>query len=783
MKFLDFYKNKNFSPFFRDTMTDTTMKDIKAIPLQAENPYLFSAKRFVEMSNLLRVLREPRQTKLVFQTLPKHMRRRAATQNPNRLPRRLRATHTSQFKKSGVPVKSKRPTRKYRRKPANLKKEYARRMTGPKPGWLETHLWHAKRFHMVTRWGYRLPWSPCDKSYRACYRANSKYCLVQDVSYMVTLQLSGPLEVLKGGFGKVTSAKCGLTINAKCFLNGKRQGQVFLFKANQYPLGCLGAVTFFWLPQRDSEAGKSTIWLSVHPAIVAEVKRELAEVFQLESSDLVSITDMGGEFNRFRLSGPLSHLVLSRALKGVKIEDRQDLPLHAFLSGHTDVQQTQQTFWQNIQRCDSVHQVPSNLVTSLVVEDPRLNRPNGRQPIREFSVNGGEAITEIPDQVKESPLFHPQLMPSLAEKVLSQNQYAKARNAESVMPGQKCKFEDQMQVCPIILIQRPGETRSGFNSGWDVVIPKGYGSIFWLSFIMWGGRAGGLREDFNTQRESKRHSFMPDTDAGRKEAQMALVSARESYFRRPCNKRHNYIKLAVASPFFSPWNQLVREWDGKPELLHVIRDQNVLEAIQGYLEGRTKTFPVNIENGESALVPVTFKMSGRGNPGPNALVCLVTAQDRVPLNGLTCRPIHTEPLRKDPYEEKRKKCRVAHLQVLAKMRRKRLKAKRAMQKRSTRKVAITKPLTEQIIADQHRKMCEMWLPRTFESIRNQCSRETIGYCATADYSFREAMSCGTAYITLTGLAQNLCAPEPSLVLIRDSKSREYRSARISVAVN
>uniref|UniRef100_A0A1B0C0P5 Pop1 N-terminal domain-containing protein n=1 Tax=Glossina palpalis gambiensis TaxID=67801 RepID=A0A1B0C0P5_9MUSC len=56
--------------------------------------------------------------------------------------------------KSGRSQQVKRPSRKYRRSPRNLLADYLRRQRKRK--WLETHIWHAKRFHMIERWGYRL---------------------------------------------------------------------------------------------------------------------------------------------------------------------------------------------------------------------------------------------------------------------------------------------------------------------------------------------------------------------------------------------------------------------------------------------------------------------------------------------------------------------------------------------------------------------------------------------------------------------------------------------------
>lgn len=83
-----------------------------------------------------------------------------------------------QLEKCGASIeRSKRPSRKYRRRPSNLLQEYNRRQK--LFVWMETHIWHAKRFHMVEKWGYKIPNFPNDKSFRACYRATSSHCFIQ----------------------------------------------------------------------------------------------------------------------------------------------------------------------------------------------------------------------------------------------------------------------------------------------------------------------------------------------------------------------------------------------------------------------------------------------------------------------------------------------------------------------------------------------------------------------------------------------------------------------------
>jgi len=81
----------------------------------------------------------------------------------------------------------------YRRKPKSLRLDYMRRQKNGK--WLETHVWFAKRFHIVLKDGYKLPKSSHDKTYRACYRAIGNHCLAQ-VKYQYDIILYNIFTVL-----------------------------------------------------------------------------------------------------------------------------------------------------------------------------------------------------------------------------------------------------------------------------------------------------------------------------------------------------------------------------------------------------------------------------------------------------------------------------------------------------------------------------------------------------------------------------------------------------------
>ena len=115
--------------------------------------YVSCRKNEIDLLKSESFLTKEDKQKSLFQLLPRHMRRRTMGYLRKRLPRRIRNQATIK-----TPLKvTKRPSRKYRRKRSNLLKEYERRKrTGGM--WMETHIWHAKRFKMSSElYEYRLP--------------------------------------------------------------------------------------------------------------------------------------------------------------------------------------------------------------------------------------------------------------------------------------------------------------------------------------------------------------------------------------------------------------------------------------------------------------------------------------------------------------------------------------------------------------------------------------------------------------------------------------------------
>ncbi|KAG7270754.1 hypothetical protein CRUP_010588 [Coryphaenoides rupestris] len=138
--------------------------------------------------------------------------------NTKRLPRRLRRWPNRMREKSlkaGAKKKEqpKSKSRKARRRHGNMLLEFNRRQR--RNVWLETHIWHAKRFHVLRRWGYCLGDRPTAKQ--------------------------GSTTVVPGG---------------------------------PLPLQPLGPVSFLWRPRTPGSSHRQ-LWIWAHPTLKQDLLPEL----------------------------------------------------------------------------------------------------------------------------------------------------------------------------------------------------------------------------------------------------------------------------------------------------------------------------------------------------------------------------------------------------------------------------------------------------------------------------------------------------------------------------
>ena len=222
--------------------------------------------------------------KLASQQVTRRMRRRAVSHNPKRLPRRLRESHVNQRNKgctaninNGIGI-LKKPSRRWRRRPKNLLAEYNRRQRNI--GWLETHIWHAKRFHMKKRWGHVVPETPTDKCWRQTQRALSTGSVMWDLSYTKLIEMTGDSETLLLHLNKLTQPS-----TEKIFSFGPGERTAVVFRPGQYPGGVVTSVSYLWRPGQPP--GSQLVWIWVHPASHQQLLDLLIEVCQLKSVEAI----------------------------------------------------------------------------------------------------------------------------------------------------------------------------------------------------------------------------------------------------------------------------------------------------------------------------------------------------------------------------------------------------------------------------------------------------------------------------------------------------------------
>ncbi|KAG2135049.1 ribonucleases P/MRP protein subunit POP1-domain-containing protein [Suillus cothurnatus] len=530
-------------------------------------------------------------THRAWQTLPRHLRRRAASHDVRRVPLRLRdkaraemAPVTRRILKRGRSKRGK--TKRVSRTESLLKRQRDKT-------WLETHIWHAKRMKMENMWGYRLAITPTEKSFRPSHRASMHGSILHDSSYHSLIELKGPEKILRNILDLCCDPQC---TGMKRSMSGARVLETDLYKAGSYPFDLIAPVTIMWRPlpvgntsaqtNASSVEGSSkrrrkgkkvvvadtiqqsparTVWVRSHPAvfddIFAALRGSASLVLQAEKQrhkDVhaeVEIADLRGSVNTFEIMGPKASQVIKGALSSVGDDDRQEF----------------KKFWPSLTDLQTTASLPRGIVIGMKVLDPRLKFPpknakpktDGQHPAKQVMTFPAAILaqSEIWDEEKRSVLQKP----TYKKKDLD------ARRSKNLVPGTPLSPIRQDDRIPLLLIQRslesPGSTH-GIH-GWTLVIPAGWGMPFLPSLIHTGTRVGGQRERGTQAFEAGTAYFprdFPCTDFYEKYWASAPT---------PPAKRANYKKLGTRSPWRADWEVVL----GLPVAPGV--DENLVSAQRG----------------------------------------------------------------------------------------------------------------------------------------------------------------------------------------------------------
>ncbi|CDW58579.1 lissencephaly 1 [Trichuris trichiura] len=603
-----------------------------------------------------------------IQRLPRHMRRRAMSHNVKRLPRRHRHRAEGLIEKSTH--RSKPFCRRQRRRPSNLLRLYIRRQR--KARWLETHIWHAKRFKMIEAWGYKLADKCFQRCWRASFRDSKRHCTIEDISYFICIELAGRQKQLINGLNELCSSEVGLTFAAVSVLRGHREGRVVLYEQGRYPYGCIGPCSFIWEPcdcPEDNIIRK--IWIWVHPSIKTKILSSLRSLFHLgeyKSADAIMDTKkvnclsdfrlLGSTRNcvlapdgnislvlledamlRFRLSGPKSSFILRQVLDvremailldktatadGLPSETLfarwiRDFPASVSpLKAHVD-------FWLRSASLQPPDCIGQRRILSLLCSDPRIDIAYKKRLPADIELKPvSMSINELPFSPIWQEMYRLDLLrQKLPEKVINE---ARHRN---VIRGTSVELGQVVNLIPLLLVcQSSSEAAS---CGWDVIAPAGWGMAFWTAIQYATARAVGLQFAGTFQRECGVAPFpddWADSEAGNIAAKARDDEARAKYLSRPLKMRPSFSKLKIKYPFEFAWSELIDSWKNFDRRNSSPTDDEPYFVLRNKLALKRLSSMVTTEDWmANSLVRVSIESVGRGVPRRHALICLPNDED------------------------------------------------------------------------------------------------------------------------------------------------------------
>ncbi|KAG0273111.1 hypothetical protein BGZ95_011061 [Linnemannia exigua] len=524
----------------------------------------FAEARAFEINALHKAMESSRNAaaQRAFQSLPRNLRRRAASHNIKRLPVRLRDRAKREVEFDPV-KKGKKPDNRYKRRRAGtLAEEYLRRQ-GTKR-WLETHIWHAKRMKMVEIWGYKLAEHSNEHGIKSAYKSSHHQCIIQDSSYNGCLEITGTKKDISDAFTHMLDPTMP-TVGSARYITGKRQYTTYLYEYDSFPKSLIAPVTFLWKQDPHSESAmeideqskQGQLWVWIHPSAFEATKTKIEEaISKTNKANLVHVKDLENSLVMFDFTGPRSTALLKAVLQLSKSE---------VASPYQEAHKT----WEAICNMRTSSSLPPGIVLGLLVEDPRLTFPHKAEarpaslPAQE-SKRVQEIITKWPETVARSGIWDTEGREQLLRTMTSESNLNE-RRVHNLVPGTKLIPMEADSKVPVLLIQREGKPQiqrasgggsSEFECGWTMILPKGWAMPFWKSMVFAGARPGGLRERRSFHFETHQSCFpydFPNTAAYVTYAEDSKKAGEEKYGRIPVAKRFNYQKMGVEDPFGAAW--------------------------------------------------------------------------------------------------------------------------------------------------------------------------------------------------------------------------------------
>lgn len=465
--------------------------------------------RKTELAALEKVVTSQGGRKRAFQLLPRHLRRRAMSYNPHLVPRRLRRLAIEQSKDTLSP--------KDKKKLVKMKRSIKKRKESADVKWMETHMWHAKRFKIASMWGYKIPYESTLRAKRCIYRECRDSALVHDASYVQSISIIGAKMAIYSILEKAFRNKIINITNIHEGLLRNDSDQI------------IAPVMFHGRLLPDSDRVEVWIWVS------AAGFPHALDYFHSINNLQLSIRDQKDWFNRYEVIGPKSSHIISSVLK--PFDSEIELKLKSILMSRPRASY-------------------SNDLYIINVKDPRIlvkRTQNSKDEYHKLTLE--EKVSMLPISTAPIPFDASSDIWSL-EWLNSDKSLCDIKDHEinqNLVPMGKLLNSGTWVILHKI------NSNNTLGEGWCLICPKSWGMPFWRTFSTSGIRAIGLREKMDIMFEQSKPRFpydFPCSEAYNDYQEVREAQESDSWGKKPPAKRVNYEKLGIDMPFKLNWSSL-----------------------------------------------------------------------------------------------------------------------------------------------------------------------------------------------------------------------------------
>ncbi|MCJ1444353.1 MAG: hypothetical protein MMC23_004855 [Stictis urceolatum] len=527
-----------------------------------------------------------------FQSVPRELRRRTASHNVKKVPKRLQNRARREMREDNTPTVTKRGREKSGRR--RLRGEIARARRegageGAKEGeggetrteteegreeekkdeerkdraeglaeppvvnpkfkkrqvhqsWLPTHVWHAKRAHMTDPkkplWRFAVPLTPTEKAYRTTHRASTlRGCVAWDTSYKNCISASGDERGLLSFLGKLGVPEAPLNgKQGEKWRSGSRTWSGWV-REQDHDQALIAQVVVIW--ERSSDASKRKLLVRVHPSAFHQLWKEMCKVAKMQRP-MVKVEDLRFEIGSIEIAGPAA----TEALVGIL--------------SPADSNEALKEQWSILTGVNSTNSLPANTLLNFPILDTRLGQPHRTAKLP----TSPEDQDKLLNTLAEWPFDKLEMIKSLldgkdrSDAAQLPSQKSINRRKGEALPGEHPTVQSTDPAIPIILFASKVTSSMSSSGSWTLLLPWKCTQPVWYSLMHYpvssgnNPRMGGLEQQRQLCFENNTPWFpgdFPGTKAGWEWELMEREKRKQEWEKRPKGKRVEWSSLDLGT--------------------------------------------------------------------------------------------------------------------------------------------------------------------------------------------------------------------------------------------